>query len=323
VALLLSILRLEDNAIIAQIAPGSQLILDSLPLEPTIAERRLDAPLPPTRLIRIWLPPGYQTDTLDRPLLLLLDGQNLFDGSASFAGEWQVDESLAALEREGYRVPVVVGVDNGGALRVAEYTYAPHPEYGGGEAAAHLTFLTNFVLPHVQARYRVSKQPGQVAIGGSSLGGLMALYAVQQAPESFGTALVISPAFWFLGEEVRRFTAATMPDSVLCWGRMGTAEGRDDWQESFAVGAERLNRFGLGFLEVYYGMRRSGWPARNLNWALDPEGEHRESWWALQLPLGLRWWLDHPLTQAPALAQPPPLSPSLWKENAAKPAPDR
>jgi pimeloyl-ACP methyl ester carboxylesterase len=214
-------------------------------------------------------------------------------------------------------------VDNGGGSRIAEYTYAPHPKYGGGEAAAHLAFLTDFVLPHVQNHYRVSRNPAQTAIGGSSLGGLMALYAVQQAPESFGTALVLSPAFWFLGEEVRRFSAATMPDSVLCWARMGTAEGRDDWQESFAVGAERLNRFGLGFLEVYYGMRRSGWPASHLNWALDAEGEHRESWWARQLPEGLRWWLDHPRTQALPASPPAPLSPPLWKENPAKPEADR
>ncbi len=296
---MLSLLWSEDKAISAQIAPGSRLILDSVLLGPFQAERPLNDPGTPYRTLRIWLPPDYDTDTAARPLLVLLDGQNLFDGATSFSGEWQVDEQLSALEAQGVRVPVVVGVDNAGVQRTAEYTPVAHPEYGGGEAAHHLVFLTDFVLPYVQAEYRVSKRPVEVAIGGSSIGGIMALYAVLHAPESFGTALVFSPAMWFLGKEVRDITDATIPNDLLCWGRMGTAEGRDNWNESFAVGQERLNRFGLGFIETYYGLRRSGWPAGNLEWSLDPQGEHNESWWSSVFPLAVRWWLEHPLVKAP------------------------
>ncbi|MBI1193376.1 MAG: hypothetical protein GC205_09390 [Bacteroidetes bacterium] len=299
IALMLSLLCSEDKAITAQIAPGSRLVFDSVPLGPFTAERPLNSPSLPYRTLRIWLPPDYHTDTATRPLLVLLDGQNLFDGASSFSGEWQVDESLSALEAQGFRVPVVVGVDNGGPQRIAEYTPSAHPEYGGGEAAQHLEFLTAFVLPHVQATYRVSTKPVDVAIGGSSIGAIMALYAVLHAPESFGTALVFSPAFWFLDKEVRAITDATIPNDLLCWGRMGCAEGRDNWNESFAVGGERLNRFALGFLEAYYGLRRSGWPAANLEWSLDPLGEHKESWWSSVFPLAVRWWLEHPLLKSP------------------------
>src|SRR5580693_4577652 len=82
-----------------------------------------------TRLLRVWLPPGYddaQNAGRHYPVLYLNDGQNLFETSTAFAGiEWQVDETADRLIREGAVPPlIVVGIDNTGKERIREYM--PH-----------------------------------------------------------------------------------------------------------------------------------------------------------------------------------------------------
>src|ERR1017187_1348590 len=63
-----------------------------------------------TRLVRVWLPPGYDDAAntgQQYPVLYLNDGQNLFEPQASFNGvEWQVDETGDRLIREGAIPPM-------------------------------------------------------------------------------------------------------------------------------------------------------------------------------------------------------------------------
>jgi len=66
------------------------------------------------------------------------DGQNLFDTYTSFAGEWEVDETLNRLDGEGYHVPLVVGIDNGGVDRIGEYAPWTNPTYGGGDGKKYM-----------------------------------------------------------------------------------------------------------------------------------------------------------------------------------------
>jgi len=74
------------------------------------------------RYRRIWIyfPPDYETSAISFPVLYMHDGQNLFDNLTSFSGEWKVDETLNLLAGQGNRVPIVVGIDNGGGDRIGE-----------------------------------------------------------------------------------------------------------------------------------------------------------------------------------------------------------
>ncbi len=83
------------------------------------------------RRIWIYLPPGYDSGNSRYPVIYMHDGQNLFDDATSFAGEWHVDEHLNELASQGYTVPIVVGIDNGGAYRIDELTPYPNATYGG------------------------------------------------------------------------------------------------------------------------------------------------------------------------------------------------
>jgi alpha-glucosidase len=89
-----------------------------------------------SRKIWLYLPPGYDTSQQAYPVMYMHDGQNLFDDSTSFAGEWGVDETLNELYDESGFGMIVVGIENGGGLRIDEYSPWIHPQYGGGEGEA-------------------------------------------------------------------------------------------------------------------------------------------------------------------------------------------
>ena len=141
-----------------------------------------------TRRLWLYLPPGYDTSDRRYPVLYMHDGQNLFDVATSFAGEWEVDESLDALVREG-RLPglIVVGIDNAGDARLDEYSPWRDRQLGkGGRGDAYAAFLIRTLKPHVDRTWRTLPDAAHTGIAGSSMGGLISLYAGLRHPEVFG-----------------------------------------------------------------------------------------------------------------------------------------
>ncbi|MGK4567083.1 alpha/beta hydrolase-fold protein [Flavobacterium sp. 3HN19-14] len=92
------------------------------------------------RRIWLYLPPDYNSTTKTYPVLYMQDGQNLFDNMTSFAGEWQVDETLNTLFANGDYGAIVVGIDNGGGERLNEYSPWINPNYGGGDGDDYADF---------------------------------------------------------------------------------------------------------------------------------------------------------------------------------------
>src|SRR6266496_5613315 len=69
------------------------------------------------RRLFVYLPPSYATGVDHRyPVIYMQDGQNLFDESLSYVGEWQVDETMEALSHAGIEA-IVVGIPNTGVHR--------------------------------------------------------------------------------------------------------------------------------------------------------------------------------------------------------------
>ncbi len=174
------------------------------------------------RTIRVYLPPDYHLTSESYPVLYMHDGQNLFDDQTSFAGEWQVDETLNRLFTEGKKVPIVIGIDNGGSRRIDELTPWVNPQYGGGEGKKYVQFIVETLKPYVDSVLRTLPSRENTAIMGSSLGGLISDYAAVAYPEVFGMAGVFSPSFWF-SDSVWRFTRLHPAQSpvrfyMLCGG---------------------------------------------------------------------------------------------------------
>ena len=169
-----------------------------------------------TRLLRVWLPPGYDPrGPTHYPVLYLNDGQNLFDPATAFAGvHWQVGETATALiEANRIRPLIIVGIDNTGRHRLREYIpyKTRFPRVLHPQGACYPEFLQSEVMPLVERRYRILKGPENTGFGGSSLGGLITLYTQIAAPGVFGKALIESPSLFVANRQIlqesRRFRA--------------------------------------------------------------------------------------------------------------------
>ncbi len=170
-----------------------------------------------SRHVDIWLPPAYEVAPEVRyPVIYLHDGQNLFDPASSFIGvDWGLDEAMRRVIRDE-RLPgaILVGIWNS-PLRLREYMPDKpllNPDAGGlraefiqeagGEplSESYLRFLVEELKPFVDATYRTLPESAHTSIMGSSMGGLISLYALSEYPEIFGGAGCLS-THWPIGRE--------------------------------------------------------------------------------------------------------------------------
>ena len=157
------------------------------------------------RIRRVWvyLPPTYNSLSKKYPVLYMHDGQNVFDDATSFSGEWGVDEAIDTLGLK-YRECIVIGIDNGGDKRLNEYCpydfslngIAANSTTNVGEGRKYVDFLVKTLKPFIDKKYRTLKDSKNTFTAGSSMGGLISMYAVLEYPKIFGGAGVFSPAFW-------------------------------------------------------------------------------------------------------------------------------
>ena len=185
------------------------------------------------RDITVYLPPAYGDDAKRRyPLLILQDGQNLFDPQTSFirGRTWRVAETADAVIGAGLVEPLVIaGVANGGERRLAEYTPSRDWKMGGGDASKYSDMLMREVLPFLRSEYRLRDGAENTGIGGSSLGGLLSLWLGLRHAETFGKLAVLSPSVWWNHKYIVSYVNDVAPELVKrprLWLDVGDAEGR-------------------------------------------------------------------------------------------------
>lgn len=230
------------------------------------------------RTIRVYLPPGYETSNKRYPVLYMHDGQNLFDAASSYSGEWGVDETLNELARTKGLELIVVGIDHGEALRVRELNAWDNERFGKGEGRQYVDFLVDTVKPYIDKNYRTKPGRADTAIMGSSLGGLISQYAIEQYPQVFGKAGLFSPAYWVAVPAVFDFAKTQPPrrDAKLYF-YMGGKEG-----DSMLPDMQRM-------VEV---LRAAGHPQSKIDVVIDPEAKHHESAWRAQFARAVLWLFD-------------------------------
>jgi predicted alpha/beta superfamily hydrolase len=147
---------------------------------------------------RIWayLPKDYEKSKKKYPVIYMQDGQNLFNEQTAFAGEWHIDETLDSIIEKGGKEAIIIGIDNGAEKRVNEYNPYDHKENGKGEGNEYVDFLALTLKPFIDKKYRTLKDSAHTFVAGSSMGGLISLYAMVKYPGIFGGAGIFSPAFW-------------------------------------------------------------------------------------------------------------------------------
>ena len=151
------------------------------------------------RRIWIYLPPSYNTQKNKAyPVLYMHDGQNLFNEQTAFDKEWGVDECLDTLSTQLNKECIVVGIDNGGDKRMSEYNPYDDDKYGKGEGKQYLEFIATTLKSYIDKNYRTQKDAQHTFIAGSSMGGLISMYALVEYPDVFGAAGIFSPSFWLV-----------------------------------------------------------------------------------------------------------------------------
>ena len=145
------------------------------------------------RRVWIYLPSDYVSSGKQYPVIYMHDGQNLFDEFTSGYGEWGIDEIMDKLPPKDQCI--IVGIDHGGEYRISEYD--PYDsKYGKGQGNAYIEFLAKTLKPYIDQHYRTKPAAKNTTIAGSSMGGLISVYAVLKYPKVFGSAGIFSPAFW-------------------------------------------------------------------------------------------------------------------------------
>ncbi len=160
----------------------------------------------------VWLPPGYDKHARKRyPVLYMHDGQNLFDrGLTKFDQEWGIDEAIPRLAARGdLREWIVVGVQSPQSryrvlfpakllplLPPAFQTRVRNLDSGDSRgkfaSADYLDFIVHQLKVRVDASFRTLPGREDTAVMGSSMGGLMAFYAMAEYPSVFGQAACVS-----------------------------------------------------------------------------------------------------------------------------------
>jgi predicted alpha/beta superfamily hydrolase len=148
------------------------------------------------RTIWVYLPKGYATSKKTYPVLYMQDGQNLFNERTAPYGEWGVDEFLDSAARKYNKECIVIGINHGNEKRMTEYNPYDNKQYGKGEGKEYVDFLALTLKPFIDKKFRTQKEARSTFVAGSSMGGLISLYAVIKYPNVFGGAGVFSPAFW-------------------------------------------------------------------------------------------------------------------------------
>ncbi|MCS6809392.1 MAG: alpha/beta hydrolase-fold protein [Bacteroidota bacterium] len=270
-----------------------------------------------SRPIDIWLPDGYEVDTRAGKrfaVLYMHDGQMLFDSRITWnKQEWCVDETLSyLLDSASIRPCIVVGIWNNGARRHAEYfpakPFEKLPRYMQDSLLSialqseirsekYLTFLVRELKPYIDSTFATFPDVSNTAIAGSSMGGLISLYALCEYPNVFGSAACLSTHWvgnirWIDGiipRAFRDYVFTKLPEP-----RQGAVQRRIYFDYG-TRGLDSLYKpYQIAIDEVIHrrGYTPTEWQTREY-----PGEEHSERSWSKRLHIPLQFILAHPSVQ--------------------------
>jgi len=252
------------------------------------------------RNIDVWLPPGYD-GTVRCPVIYMHDGQMLFDASITWNKKsWQLAETAADLMRTG-KIPrtIIVGIWSNGPQRHSEYFPEKSLEFvpsdirekfvrvalgGKPQADNYLRFLVKELKPAIDARYATLPDRVHTIVMGSSMGGIISLYAMCEYPEVFGAAGCLS-THW----EATFERNATFPLAAFDYLE-GHLPGPRDHRVYFDRGTATLDALyseAQPFADVLF--RERGYDDRNFQSRVFAGDEHTESAWAKRVAIPLEF----------------------------------
>lgn len=251
------------------------------------------------RYVDVWLPPGYSLPGAKQrryPVIYVHDGQNVFDPASSFIGvDWGIDETMTRLIGEK-KIPeaLIVAIWNT-PKRLSEYMpQKPLEQLAEADldamfksvrreplGDAYLRYLVTELKPAIDARYRTLPDRAHTSLMGSSLGGLISLYAVCEYPDVFGGAACLSTAWQVANGVTVRELKKSLPDPRTHRLYFDFGTGTNDGSiEPFQEKVDAL-------------LKESGY-TNGVNWVTQkfPGEEHSERAWRKRVHLPLQFLLN-------------------------------
>ncbi len=227
------------------------------------------------RKVYVYCPDDFAQNPDSRyPVLYMFDGHNVFfDADATYGKSWGMLEYLTATQ-----MPLmVVAVDcdhrkNNGRLREYSPYHFSDSQFGSirGRGHAFMVFLTESLKPMIDAQYPTLPDRAHTFIAGSSMGGLMTLYALSAFSHVFSKGAALSPSVWVNTEGLLcDIRGSEMLDGSLVY--MDYGSGELDHHPGMLTGLEKVSHALLS---------RGAY----VTFRIVPGGQHCEACWEEQLP---------------------------------------
>lgn len=225
------------------------------------------------RLVYLYLPQDWETSGRRYPVMYMFDGHNVFfDSHATYGKSWGMGEYLD----ENHKQLIVVAVEctHNGNQRLSEYSPIDFdlPDVGhiDGRGKEYMDWLVGTLKPYIDANFPTLPEREHTCIAGSSMGGLMSLYAVCEYNSTFKKAACVSPSFWIAKDRVLDIVTnsdiATDSSIYIDYGSLELPNHSSSSEALFSVARLLLTRRVNVVLNII------------------PGGMHNESSWQKQIP---------------------------------------
>ena len=174
---------------------------------------------------------AFSDDSLRFPVLYMFDGHNLFsDAEASYGKCWGMLKYLTE-----HPAPLIVAAlecnhhaeDEPCGGRMSEYSpfdFSARKLTVKGRGRLTMDYIVREFKPFIDANYPTLPDREHTFIGGSSMGGLMTLYALACFGETFSRGAALSPSLLFSHKEVRDMISSADWSGTVLYTDMGQRE---------------------------------------------------------------------------------------------------
>lgn len=262
------------------------------------------------RPVDVWLPPGYTPDKR-YAVLYMHDGQMLFDASQTWnKSAWNVHLAVARLMQAGkIQDTIVVGVPNNGKYRYSEYypakylalapaalraDYVRRAQWDKTLSDAYLQFLATELKPAIDRAYATRPEASATFVMGSSMGGMISLYAVCEYPQVFAGAAALSthwvgrPSAWGTPEKLQN---ASLPLAAFNYlkGALPQPGAHKFYMDHGTTGLDAV--YGIHQAIVDEIFKEKGYQAAQWQSRVFEGTGHTEADWAARLDIPLQFLL--------------------------------
>ncbi|MBR2132713.1 MAG: alpha/beta hydrolase [Oscillospiraceae bacterium] len=223
----------------------------------------------------VYVPECYYYEPERRfPVMYMFDGHNVFfDSDATYGKSWGMAKYMAQTATP--MIIVAVECNHEGTKRLEEYSPISHEDSSlgkiRGRGRTYMNWLVYNLKPEVDRRLRTLPERENTIICGSSMGGLMALYAATVYNNVFQRAACLSPSLWVAPEKILHLISnAHIQKDTCIYMDYGAVEifNHDASSQALSETVQLLLRKQV-----------------NLTFRIVPNGTHSEASWEEQIPI--------------------------------------